>query len=208
MEEVKRGRGRPTVGERVPLGLRVTPELKQRLDAAAELSGRSQSQEAEFRIEHSFDRQDLLPDVLSIAYGSKEIADLLMTLGTVFRVAGEAVATTSKMRERLKSRDWTSDPAVCDIAIEAAHTVLESFRPIGSIPWIDAGLGVRVANNLFKEKMREVSQATLSARLQKIAERLSIKSSAPQKKVGDGLKHQAPFATDVVDLVEMRRRRA
>lgn len=42
------------MGERVPLGLRVTADLKRKLDAAAEASGRSQSQEAEFRLENSF----------------------------------------------------------------------------------------------------------------------------------------------------------
>jgi hypothetical protein len=65
------------------LSLRVTPELKRRLDAAAEHCGRSQSQEAEFRIERSFDRNDLLTEVLTLAYGSKEIAGVLMMFGLV-----------------------------------------------------------------------------------------------------------------------------
>ena len=51
-------------GERVALSLRMTPALKRRLDAAAERGGRSQSQEAEFRLERSFDRQGLLEEVL------------------------------------------------------------------------------------------------------------------------------------------------
>jgi hypothetical protein len=50
--------GRPRVepedGERVPLSFRITPELKRLLDAAADASGRSQSQEAELRLEKSF----------------------------------------------------------------------------------------------------------------------------------------------------------
>ena len=41
-----RPRGRPTIGVRVGLGLRVTPEMKERLEAAAQTNGRSQSQEA------------------------------------------------------------------------------------------------------------------------------------------------------------------
>ena len=61
--------GRPTKkpkpGERVPLGLRVTPKMKERLEAAATKKGRSLSQEAEFRLEMSLasDRQ------LILAYG-------------------------------------------------------------------------------------------------------------------------------------------
>jgi uncharacterized protein (DUF1778 family) len=56
----KRQRGRPFLGERVPLSLRVTPEIKLRLAEAAKRSGRSQSQEAELRLERSFDRSELL----------------------------------------------------------------------------------------------------------------------------------------------------
>jgi hypothetical protein len=51
--------GRPTKppkeGERVPLGLRVTAAVKRGLEAAAIKSGRSISQEAELRLEHSLD---------------------------------------------------------------------------------------------------------------------------------------------------------
>jgi hypothetical protein len=49
--------GRPVVaatpGERAGLSLRVTPEVKERLEKAAEKHGRSLSQEAEFRLERS-----------------------------------------------------------------------------------------------------------------------------------------------------------
>lgn len=56
--EKKRKRiGRPTkppkAGERVPLGLRVTPQMKKQLERAAIKNGRSLSQEAEFRLERS-----------------------------------------------------------------------------------------------------------------------------------------------------------
>src|SRR5262245_8525493 len=53
------GPGRPSLGERVPLGLRVTLDTKARLDAAARYNGRSLSQEAEFRLEQSFDSDRL-----------------------------------------------------------------------------------------------------------------------------------------------------
>jgi len=57
-----RGRPRkePERGERVQLSFRVTPELKSRLDAAATKCGRSQSQEAELRLEKSFWLDDLI----------------------------------------------------------------------------------------------------------------------------------------------------
>jgi hypothetical protein len=51
--------GRPTKppkpGERVPLGLRITPEMKRRLEMVAVMKGRSLSQEVELRLERSLD---------------------------------------------------------------------------------------------------------------------------------------------------------
>jgi hypothetical protein len=47
----------------VSLGLRVTAELKRKLDEAAANSGRSQSQEAELRLERSFERDHLSAEI-------------------------------------------------------------------------------------------------------------------------------------------------
>jgi hypothetical protein len=66
----------PTPGERVPLSLRVTAEIRERLEKAAVEKGRSLSQEAEL-VERSFDREELLPEVLTLAYG-KSMADVLI----------------------------------------------------------------------------------------------------------------------------------
>lgn len=67
----------PLPGERFTIATRVRPELKRRLDAAAEESGRSQAQETELRLERSFDRQGLLPEILGLAYGDDIAADLM-----------------------------------------------------------------------------------------------------------------------------------
>jgi hypothetical protein len=57
--EARKRMGRPTKpaveGTRVSLGLRVTAEVKNKLEEAAIKSGRSISQEAELRIERSFE---------------------------------------------------------------------------------------------------------------------------------------------------------
>jgi predicted DNA-binding protein len=45
---------KPPRGQRVSLGLKVTAEIKRRLDSAARATGRTQSQEAERRIELSY----------------------------------------------------------------------------------------------------------------------------------------------------------
>jgi hypothetical protein len=61
--------GRPTKppreGERVPLGFRITPDLKLKLEDAARKSGRSQSQEAEFRLESTFQHDEQLGRLMS-----------------------------------------------------------------------------------------------------------------------------------------------
>jgi hypothetical protein len=81
MDKPKKRIGRPTrppkPGERVTLGLRVTAELKNRIEGAANEKGRSLSQEAEFRLERSFDREELLPEVLTLAYG-KALANVFI----------------------------------------------------------------------------------------------------------------------------------
>jgi hypothetical protein len=65
--------GRPTKpaapGTRVSLGLKVTGEIKKRLEDAALASGRTQSQEAEFRLENSFRDEAMAISVLELAFG-------------------------------------------------------------------------------------------------------------------------------------------
>ena len=75
--------GRPTkepkAEGRVSLGLRVTPEAKRKLDHAARKSGRSQSQEAEFRIEQSFRDTDQIIKT----WGSREVYAIAGMLGAI-----------------------------------------------------------------------------------------------------------------------------
>jgi predicted transcriptional regulator len=77
--------GRPTKvparGKRVSLGLKVTADIKRRLDAAAQASGRTQSQEAEYRIELSYSYERALGEyeqakkkLAEIVQGSAEAA--------------------------------------------------------------------------------------------------------------------------------------
>jgi hypothetical protein len=133
MKMVKRGRGRPTVGKRIPLGLRVTPDLKRKLDFAAEETGRSQSQEAELRLERSFEREEMLPDVLTLAYG-EEVAGILMTLGLVLAqtksLAEFGMLEVGERRLSVEPVTEANFPSYAlDQAIKAATEVLEEMRP-------------------------------------------------------------------------------
>jgi hypothetical protein len=153
MAEPKRRVGRPSVGERVPLGLRVTPEMKARLDAAAELAGRSQSQEAEFRLERSFDRGDLLPDVLSLAYG-RQMAGILMMLGVTMDDVADLHVNTRRRHWRRSDLHWTEDPAAFELARLVAITLLSALRPAGDTRRLirrrDAEKAVEILNELLR----------------------------------------------------------
>ena len=76
MDELKKRVGRPTKsakhGSKVSLGLKVTGHVKKLLDDAAKNSGRTQSQEAELRLERSFERQGLIEEIHNLIDGKGE----------------------------------------------------------------------------------------------------------------------------------------
>lgn len=126
--------GRPTKppapNERVPVALRVTPEIKIRLDTAASQGGRSLSQEAEIRLERSFEREDLLSEALTLAYGRKA-AGVLMAIAYVMDAAPRLTERNTWNPFR---KDWTDDPELFDHAVQAATALLYAVRPPGEIP--------------------------------------------------------------------------
>lgn len=171
----KRGRPSkpPPPGEKASLGLKVTAEIKNRLEAAARISGRTQSQEAEWRLERSFDRQDLLSEFLEASYGP-QVAGLLLLLGGALRDVA-SVASALTLIARGVSQDsvkgfsgaawadrWLDHPHAYDEACKAVLTVLEALRPPGStepdketakalktLSW--RNIGTRVATDFLEE---------------------------------------------------------
>ena len=129
-KSVGRPRQQPEPGERVQLSFRVTPELKRRLDAAADQSTRSQSQEAEFRLERSFDHQDLLSEALTLAYGSKA-AGILMALAFVMNEVPAMwhIPTGDEPFAYRTYKDWTEQPDLFEHAFQGAITLLNAARP-------------------------------------------------------------------------------
>jgi hypothetical protein len=127
--------------ERVMLGLRVTPELKQKLDAAAEANGRSQSQEAEFRLERSFDREALLSEALQMKYG-RSLAGILQALAnTIISVAFAHTMLTGGAATRY--RPWppdafTDDPASLEVGLLAGTAFLANLYPPGTAKTVTA----------------------------------------------------------------------
>src|ERR1700682_4951258 len=77
----------PEPGERVAMSFRVTPALKKRLDEAAQLSGRSLTQEIEFRLDGTFLEQDQA-ELFHPAIYARQVAGLLAILARVMRDVG------------------------------------------------------------------------------------------------------------------------
>ena len=131
MKAASKRRGRPpsppVAGERISLGLKVTAEIKKRLDGAARESGRTQSQEAEYRLQRSFDLEDLLADVLALAYG-RQAAGVIMMLSFAMDAAGRGA---SSVRTVTGGSDWINDPHAFDQAVKAALSIFEVIRPEG-----------------------------------------------------------------------------
>jgi hypothetical protein len=103
MDAVKKRRGRPVKapveGDRIPLSLRVTADLKRKLEQSA--GGRSLSQEAEYRLERSF-----LDDEL---FSSPEIRFWAILLAAEFHKAGAAAAASAELDTA--DRAWMKDPS-------------------------------------------------------------------------------------------------
>ncbi len=59
---------------------RVRGQLDEQLQAAAAASGRSVSEEIEYRLSRSFEKQDLLPEILTLKFGDT-LAKMLMRVG-------------------------------------------------------------------------------------------------------------------------------
>jgi hypothetical protein len=127
----KRGRPRkpPTEGKRSMLGLRVIPEVKDLLDNAAQRNSRTQSQEAELRIELSFRAEQQLAQGLELVYG-RQLGGLLTLIGHALREAGRS-AGFSATNTLDGAENWMLNAYAFDQAVEAANAILEAARPEG-----------------------------------------------------------------------------
>ncbi len=122
--------------KREMIGTRLTPETKKRLDEAVALSGRSVAQEVEFRLERSFERQDLLGEALTLAYGER-VAGILLAMAEVMDHAGRLAAYRAIQSKKfaggpLKDIDaWFEHAFAFEQALHGAIAVLEWARPDG-----------------------------------------------------------------------------
>jgi hypothetical protein len=141
-------------GTRAALGLKVTHEIKNKLDGAAKANGRTQSQEAEARIEQTFQMQDLLDQVLTLAYGA-QLAGLMMAIGRAMKTAGSTTALN--VTNSYDAMDhWPEYRAAFDEAFEAAKSVLQHYRQrAGAAPYDEPLGGDREYRESFGKRLAE-----------------------------------------------------
>lgn len=115
----------PKDGQRITISVRVTPRLKSLVEESAKQSGRSVSQEIEYRVERSFERQDLLLDLLSTAFGQKT-AGYMMVMMIAFSEAGR---TAGHLADPLGAqlKDWTEDDWAKNEAWKALRKAAEDY---------------------------------------------------------------------------------
>ena len=123
--------GRPRApGERVPLGLRVTVDLKNKLDRASHDSGRSQSQEAELRLESSFRSCRIAIEALELAFGA-ETAKFMLRVGMMIRSASSAGNFITGTMHDDDLAAWLENPFVFAAVERGVKRLLEAQRPPG-----------------------------------------------------------------------------
>jgi hypothetical protein len=139
MKKAQRRAGRPArvaeTGERVSLGLRVTPKLKNLLDAAARDNGRSQSAEGASRLEASFRTEGFLSEALALRYG-QPLAGILIYLGEVARqttrgLQGVDLVESGEWPDLEQPDFWLQDPALFGQVEKAIALALDRIRPAG-----------------------------------------------------------------------------
>lgn len=116
-------RGRPRKDQkRTPTSLRIAPSLRERLESAAAENGRSITQEAELRLDQTFLIQDLLDQVLDLAF-SHVNADLLQILGTIVKKASLAARAIGG------DYYWRDDGSVFKATQDLIAEVFSELRP-------------------------------------------------------------------------------
>jgi hypothetical protein len=120
-------------GKSKVLSTRIRPDTRAALELAKKDSGRSLSQEIEYRLRRSFQADDKI----EAAFGSRRNYRLMQLIS----ICTQTVFDPDKFNP---DADWLDDPASFEIAFRAVVTLLEAVRPPGAIPkssdfgWLNA----------------------------------------------------------------------
>ena len=108
---------------RVALSLRVTAPMKAALEEQSTKNGRSLSQEADLRLERTFETQSLLPQVLELAYGTR-LAAAMADIGHELRIAEVAryLDEFSVWQREFLADDSNSPAAKAEVEMRVPNT--------------------------------------------------------------------------------------
>lgn len=110
--------------KRVPLSIRTTEEIRERLEAAALKSGRSITQEVEIRVEKSFDFEGIAKTIAdaSIEHASKNMRQLMLLEEQLVQLGGGpgnmslglTIGTLAQNLESETGKSWREDEQTRD----------------------------------------------------------------------------------------------
>ena len=102
---------------RAQVGLRVSEEMRQRLEEAAKNSGRSINSEIVSRLDQSFETEDRL--------GGPRLSEVVERIAEAMKPTGEAAAFFADRSKLHNQGKWLIQPYAFDQAVKAANTILE-----------------------------------------------------------------------------------
>jgi hypothetical protein len=180
-----KARKKTGAGKRYPLNMRTTKEMRDRLEQAAAVAGRSLAQEVEFRLERSFFEYDVMFGGLELTYGPR-LAGVLLMLGEGIKRSCQAsniLIETSSTQVSAVTKflafpgSWINMPFVFDQAVQCANALLEALRPPGLVELpasiVPEGsdlkdLGKIVASLVANEVLSDVETTEMDKRAQTI----------------------------------------
>src|SRR5215471_9661741 len=117
-------------GTRVALGLKVLGTVKNQLDQAARENGRTQSSEAEVRLENSFRDESLIDAAAILAHGERG-AGFLRLCGEIVRVASEHATYLKALagKDEISPEEWMDDPVAFEVVERSLRRMLKALRP-------------------------------------------------------------------------------
>lgn len=155
----------------VQIGLRLPERLRAKLEQSAKRNDESLNREIVNRLERSFDRQDLLIEALTLAYGG-HVAGRLLMIGRAMQEAGRLAAAAANPRT---SPDlWVQQPFAYRQAMKAVMMVLFDFRPEGDpaapkTTWLPDDIKVELIGSHVAKSLTESVKGKASPEHRKFA---------------------------------------
>ncbi len=109
---------------RPQVGLRVSEDMRVRLEKVAKKNGRSINAEVVERLERSFEAED--------RRGGPRVVELIEIIGTMMKRTGEH-AVFLETRKRANQGEWLDLPYAYHQATKAANTILKHYKPKGKV---------------------------------------------------------------------------